>query len=42
MTIGSRMIDDDRSIESNPSTKLLKLHIGDTLTWYNQIKHISS
>ena len=33
---------DDRPIEYKPSTKLLGVHIDDTLTWDNQIKHISS
>ena len=33
---------DDRPIEHKPSTKLLGVHINDTLTWENQIKNISS
>ena len=33
---------DDRPIEYKPSTKLLGVHIDDTLTWDNEIKHISS
>ena len=33
---------DDRPIEYKPSTKLLGVHIDDTLIWDNQIKDISS
>ena len=33
---------DDRPIERKPSTKLLGVHIDDTLTRNNQIKYISS
>ena len=33
---------DDRPIEHKPSTTLLGVHMNDTLTWDNQIKHISS
>ena len=32
----------DKPIENKPCTKLLGVHIDDTLTWDNQIKHISS
>ena len=52
MTIGSRqklenanfmnLELDDRPIEHKPSTKLLRVHIDEMLTWDNQIKHISS
>ena len=52
MTIGSRqnlanakfmnLEFDNRTIEHKPSTKLLGVHIDEMLTWYNQIKHISS
>ena len=31
---------DDRPIEHKPSTKLLGVHIDDTLIWDNQIKHM--
>ena len=31
---------DDRPIEHEPSTKLLGVHIDDTLIWDDQIKHM--
>ena len=31
---------DDRPIEHKPSTKLLRVHIDEMLTWDYQIKHI--
>ena len=33
---------DNRPIEHKPSTKLLGVHIGEMLTWDNQIKQILS